>query len=327
LLHIGLPSGTSVDYVIDGQNRRVGKKLNGALSQGWLYQDQLRAVAQLDGNDNVVLRFFYGSKPNVPDYVMTFNTAGTALGTYRVVSDHLGSPRLVVDSVTGNVVETISFDEFGNETDTLAAILPPGYVRIPFGFAGGFYDTDTGLVRFGARDYDASVGRWITKDRSRFRGGINLYGYCNANPVNCVDRTGRNPPAAVAIGTVLVSGGEAIGVGVVGAAALAAIPWAIAINQGIHLYDELFPPTVFGSDMVSSICDFASSEKQQIRRWANALGIPEREVGNAIERIKHAAGLRPNQNVDIDPDTGDVSHQGETIGNVGDEVGDSGGER
>ena len=38
------------------------------------------------------------------------------------------------------------------------------------GFAGGLYDPDTGLVRFGARDYDAVVGRWITKDPISFGG-------------------------------------------------------------------------------------------------------------------------------------------------------------
>jgi hypothetical protein len=68
----------------------------------------------------------------------------------------LGSPRAVVDVSSGNVIEAINFDEFGNETDTLAGTLPTGYVRIPFGFAGGVYDPDTGLVRFGARDYDAT---------------------------------------------------------------------------------------------------------------------------------------------------------------------------
>src|SRR5208283_2036025 len=132
LLHVGLPAalpdGTqTVDYVVDGQNRRVGKKVNGALVQGWLYQDQLRPVAQLDGSGtNVVARFVYGSKTNVPDYMVTSG------GTYRILSDHLGSPRLVVDVATGNAIETINYDEFGNESDTLAGTLPTGYVRVPF---------------------------------------------------------------------------------------------------------------------------------------------------------------------------------------------------
>ena len=41
-----------------------------------------------------------------------------------------------------------------------------------FGFAGGIYDPDTELVRFGARDYDPRVGRWTTKDPIRRIGRI-----------------------------------------------------------------------------------------------------------------------------------------------------------
>ncbi len=191
LLHVGFPvplgDGTqAIDYIVDGQNRRVGKKVNGTLAQGWLYQDQLRPAAQLDGTGaNVVARFVYGTKANVPDYMVTSG------GTYRILSDHLGSPRAVVDVASGNLIETINFDEFGNETDTLAGSLPTGYVRIPFGFAGGLYDPDTGLVRFGARDYAASVGRWTAKDPIRFAGGsFNLYGYVINDPVNGFDPTG-----------------------------------------------------------------------------------------------------------------------------------------
>src|SRR5580658_1305374 len=89
-----------------GQNRRVGRLVNGALVSGWLYQDQLRPVAQLDGTGtNVVARFVYGSKPNVPDYMVTSG------GTYRILSDHLGSPRAVIDVASGNLIETINFDE------------------------------------------------------------------------------------------------------------------------------------------------------------------------------------------------------------------------
>lgn len=40
LRSVVLPDGTRIDYVIDGQNRRVGKKVNGTLAQGFLYEDQ-----------------------------------------------------------------------------------------------------------------------------------------------------------------------------------------------------------------------------------------------------------------------------------------------
>jgi len=62
---------------------------------------------------------------------------------------------------------------------------------VPFGFAGGLYDTDTKLVRFGARDYDAEVGRWTSKDPVLFYGGdINLYNYSVSNPINTSDPEG-----------------------------------------------------------------------------------------------------------------------------------------
>jgi len=99
----------------------------------------------------------------------------------------------VVDAATGAVVQALGFDEFGRVlSDT-----NPGFQ--PFGFAGGLYDRHTGLVRFGARDYDAAVGRWTAKDPIRFEGeGTNLYSYVFNNPVNELDPYGRQPNDACA---------------------------------------------------------------------------------------------------------------------------------
>jgi RHS repeat-associated protein len=147
--------------------------------QGFLYQNQLNPVAELDGSGNVVSRFVYASKGNVPDYLVKNGT------TYRLISDHLGSPRLIVNTTTGAVMQRMDYDEFGQViTDT-----NPGFQ--PFGFGGGLYDRDTKLVRFGARDYEAETGRWTTKDPLRFAGGdTNLYGYVLNDPVNLVDPAG-----------------------------------------------------------------------------------------------------------------------------------------
>jgi RHS repeat-associated protein len=65
----------------------------------------------------------------------------------------------------------------------------PGFQ--PFGFAGGLYDAQTKLTRFGARDYDAESGRWTAKDPSLFLGSdTNLYAYVFNNPVNGIDPLG-----------------------------------------------------------------------------------------------------------------------------------------
>ncbi len=81
------------------------------------------------------------------------------------------------------------YDEFG----IVLLDTAPGFQ--PFGFAGGLYDPDTGLVRFGARDYDAVTGRWTAKDPIRFLGGdANLYTYLADDPVNSVDPFGQHGP-------------------------------------------------------------------------------------------------------------------------------------
>jgi RHS repeat-associated protein len=150
--------------------------------QGFLYQNQLNPVAVIDGSGNVT-RFVYGARANVPDYMIAPNGS-----TYRILSDHLGSPRVVVNLADGNVTEEIDYDEFGNVTNDTN----PGF--IPFGFAGGIYDADVGLVRFGARDYDPSVGRWTVKDPIRFGGGqLNIYVYSYNDPVDFVDPIGLGP--------------------------------------------------------------------------------------------------------------------------------------
>ena len=67
LRQVTLPDGMQIDYLHDGRNRRIGKQVNGTLVQGFLYQDQLNPVAELDGSGNVVATFVYGSRANVPD--------------------------------------------------------------------------------------------------------------------------------------------------------------------------------------------------------------------------------------------------------------------
>ena len=62
---------------------------------------------------------------------------------------------------------------------------------VPFGFAGGLHDRDTGLVRFGYRDYDPDIGRWTAKDPIFFAGGnTDLYGYVLNDPNNFIDALG-----------------------------------------------------------------------------------------------------------------------------------------
>jgi RHS repeat-associated protein len=182
LTAVALPVGTQIEYLIDPLNRRIGKKVDGTLVRRWLWGSQLAPVAELDGAGALVSRFVYATRGNVPDYMVK---AGQ---TYRLVLDHLGSVRLVVNSADGTVAQRIDYDEFGRVTQNTS----PGFQ--PFGYAGGLLDDHTGLVRFGARDYDPATGRWTAKDPLSFRGGdANLYVYARNNPINYVDPAGLAP--------------------------------------------------------------------------------------------------------------------------------------
>ncbi|HWU42791.1 MAG TPA: RHS repeat-associated core domain-containing protein, partial [Bdellovibrio sp.] len=191
-----LPNKKKIEYIVDGQNRRVGKKVDGKLVQAFIYQGQTQIIGELDGNGTLIKSFIYGSKSNSPDYMVYQGKS------YKIISNHLGTPRLIADSSTGAVVQEFDFDEFGIPQ------VPISNPMIPFGFAGGLYDVDTGLVRFGARDYDAETGRWTSKDPILFAGknaqlenyGIpnmpmetNLYSYSMQDPVNFIDPKGKTP--------------------------------------------------------------------------------------------------------------------------------------
>ena len=149
------------------------------LVKQWLYLNSLKPAAELDGASNLMSQFVYGSSACAPDYVRR----GTAV--YRLISDNRHSPRRALNVTNASDTPlSVSYSAFGKGIGN-------GMDWAPFGFAGGIHDTDTGLVRFGGRDYDPSIGRWITKDPSRHQGGVNLFVYASNDPVNLLDPSGR----------------------------------------------------------------------------------------------------------------------------------------
>jgi RHS repeat-associated protein len=178
LLKVTLPDGNVIEYICDPLGRRIAKKLNGTVVEKYLWQGMTRLLAIYDGSDNLLMRFEYADD-RVP---MAMTKAGAV---YYLTYDQVGSLRAVVDGA-GNIIKRIDYDSFGN----ILYDSNPGFA-MPFGFAGGLYDRDTGLVRFGFRDYDPDIGRWTAKDPIFFAGGdSDLYGYCLNDPVNLSDEQG-----------------------------------------------------------------------------------------------------------------------------------------
>ena len=107
--------------------------------------------------------------------------------TRHIYADAQGSTRLVTDAA-GNVIESLDFDAFGNETATNTKEARHRYT-------GESYDATTGLYHLRARDYDPQTGRFISMDEQpgsqRIPLSLNKYIYGGADPVNHIDPSGN----------------------------------------------------------------------------------------------------------------------------------------
>ena len=106
LLSVTLPDTTLIEYVHDPMGRRIAKKVNGIITEKYLWQGLTRLLAVYDGSDNLVMRFEYA------DGRMPVAVSANSV-SYYLTYDQVGSLRLVADSA-GNVVKQIEYDTFGN---------------------------------------------------------------------------------------------------------------------------------------------------------------------------------------------------------------------
>ena len=228
LLEVVTPSKT-ITYKHNALGNRVAKLVDGEVVEKYLWLDKITLLATYDKDDKLVQRFEYvlGNTPT------SYTEGGNK---YYIISDHLGTPRAITNA-DGDVLKQVDYDSFGNViSDSNPAI------SIPFGFAGGLADSDTGLVRFGYRDYDPETGRWTARDPIGFAGGdTNLYGYTFNDPLNFVDSDGLFAwiVAGAGVGalinvvaTVIANGGD-VSLSQIGSAALSgAISGAVGAIAG-----------------------------------------------------------------------------------------------
>jgi YD repeat-containing protein len=102
LTHVELPNGDDVNYNVDELGRRVTRKFNGTVTNRYQYGAGLQPVAELDANGATVSTFVYASRPSVPEYMLKNGT------TYRFVTDHVGSVRMVLNTSTGAVAQRLT---------------------------------------------------------------------------------------------------------------------------------------------------------------------------------------------------------------------------
>jgi len=293
LLSVNQSTGTTVEYIPDARNRRIGRRVNGVMTHRWLYQGQQRPLAELDASGAVISRFVYGARTVAPEYMVRGGV------TYRFITDYLGSVRLVLDQTTGIVVQRLDYDVWGDvTTDT-----NPGFQ--PFGYAGGFFDPVTGLLRFGGRDYDPVLARWLAKDPIRFSGGdSNLYSYVGADPINFIDPSGKIPLAAVL--ALIWSAYEAYDAVTDAAETVNTVldpcesAWFKGLVGGAFLIGAMTPDGGKLDDLARAIARGADSTKDANRIFKHLEknhGIEPNLASERLHEIKRAAGLRGDENV------------------------------
>lgn len=110
----------------------------------------------------------------------------TSLSTGSCAAAYDGNGNVLAwyDLASGGLSGEAEYGPFG---EVLKNTAPAG---LPFGFSTKYRDVETGLNYYGFRYYNPSTGRWPSRDPIGERGGLNLYGMVNNNPVNHWDYLG-----------------------------------------------------------------------------------------------------------------------------------------
>ena len=103
------------------------------------------------------------------------------------LKDHQGNNRVVINQ-SGTVEETNHYYPFGG------VFANTGNTQ-PYKYNGKEFDGKKGvnLYDYGARHYDAALGRFTTVDSlAEKHYSESLYTYCYSNPINCIDPNGKD---------------------------------------------------------------------------------------------------------------------------------------
>ena len=120
---------------------------------------------------------------------------------------------IAIYNTEGDLQCKYNYDAWGNHRvgnarneliyDSATGVIATGYenhiaILNPIRYRGYYYDTETGLYYLQSRYYDATLCRFLNRDNVNYLEpesihGINLYAYCNNNPIMFADPSGNEP--------------------------------------------------------------------------------------------------------------------------------------
>jgi RHS repeat-associated protein len=166
------------NYAYDEKGRRTAKTTysGGTVTTKYVY-DGDNLIAEYNGS-TLLRKYVYG--PRIDEPICMVTSGGTQ---YFYYFDGLGSVVRITDS-SGIVQDTYTYDVFGQPSAAST-------VNNRFMFTGREYDSETGNYYYRARYYKPSIGRFLQPDPIGYMDSINLYTYCENNPVNTIDPSGQ----------------------------------------------------------------------------------------------------------------------------------------
>ncbi|MCE5293700.1 MAG: hypothetical protein LLF94_03690, partial [Chlamydiales bacterium] len=175
-------------YSYDGFNRRTQKECYKTGPLGWIKENttcyiysQDNEIGSTDSNHTIQELRILGEGRGAEIGAAIAIELGTKC--YIPIHDIQGSVSTLVD-FNGQVVEHYRYDAFGNETTSTNAPINP------WRFSSKRVDPETGMINFGRRYYDPTLGKWLTQDPLGLKAGPNLYAYCLNNPMSRLDPYG-----------------------------------------------------------------------------------------------------------------------------------------
>ncbi|MEU0274549.1 RHS repeat-associated core domain-containing protein [Streptomyces sp. NPDC006307] len=174
-------NGTATTYLYDAGGNRVQRKDTTGIT---VYLPGMELKLSSDGTKKEATRYYSHAGQTVAvrtdDGKVSF-----------VASDHHGTGELAIDATTGAVSQR-RFDPYGVERGKATGTWPGEK-----GYVGGTIDASTGLTHLGAREYDPTIGKFISVDPLidyLQPQQINGYAYANNSPVTHADPSGLIVP-------------------------------------------------------------------------------------------------------------------------------------
>ncbi len=175
---------TTATYEYNGDGLRSNKTVNGInITHIW---DGKQMSMELSSQGAIVNRYLRGT-----NLISAEDGAGTE--SYYLYNGH-GDVVQLADRA-GTVTKTYNYDAFGVEKN------PDTEDTNVFRYSGQYFDMEIGTYYLQARYYDPVIGRFISADSYLGKDNdplsLNLYTYCNNNPIMYVDEDGHLPILAV----------------------------------------------------------------------------------------------------------------------------------